>query len=463
MSKLFLLLEKLERKEWTRLEKFVRSPYFNQRQDVVKLLVFIRACFFDYGITPSKEKMFDEVYPGEAFCDQKIRTIMSQLHRLCLFFLTIESFREEQIEQKITLAKVLRKKRLDKHYKKNLKEGIKKLANIGLQNADFYQYQYSLQEEEYRYLAAQKRLGEFNLQSIADNLDISYLAQKLRQACLILSHQAVYKKEYALGLINPLLPHLEDSKYLEIPAVSLYYYAYKMLTKPDQIQFFDQLKTNIFQYSGQFPRDEVRDLYLLAINYCIKQYNRGNPALLKDEFELYQDGLKKEVFIQEGIMSRFTYLNITTIALALKSYDWLASFIDTYRSRLEKQGQEAIYSLCKARLQYQLKEYDASLKLLQKANFKDFYLNLSVRTLMLKIYYELEEFDVLWSHLDAMKVFIRRKEFMGYTKENYLNTIRFMQRILELPPGDREQRKRLADQIKEAKSVAEKAWLLGLL
>ena len=66
-----------------------------------------------------------------------------------------------------------------------------------------------------------------------------------------------------------------------------------------------------------------------------------------------------------------------------------------------------------------------ALKLLQKAEFGDLLLNLAARSLQLKIYYELQELDLLDSHLQAFRTFLRRKKELGYHRDNYLNTVRF--------------------------------------
>jgi hypothetical protein len=79
---------------------------------------------------------------------------------------------------------------------------------------------------------------------------------------------------------------------------------------------------------------------------------------------------------------------------------------------------------------------------------------------MLKIYYEIQAFDLLYSHLEALKTFIHRKKMMAYHRTNYLNIIRFTKALLELPPGDRQVRKQLKEKIAETSAVAEKQWLL---
>ena len=96
----------------------------------------------------------------------------------------------------------------------------------------------------------------------------------------------------------------------------------------------------------------------------------------------------------------------------------------------------------------------------QKAEYKDLMLSLAAKMLQLKIFFELQEFDLLESHLQAIRAFIRRKKVMGYHRENYLNTVHFTQKLLESNAFDKPARAALRREIEETKAVAEKEWLL---
>jgi hypothetical protein len=48
------------------------------------------------------------------------------------------------------------------------------------------------------------------------------------------------------------------------------------------------------QYGNLFPADELRDLFILALNFCIRQYNAGSSDYLAEQFELYKEGFSKD-------------------------------------------------------------------------------------------------------------------------------------------------------------------------
>jgi hypothetical protein len=86
---------------------------------------------------------------------------------------------------------------------------------------------------------------------------------------------------------------------------------------------------------------------------------------------------------------------------------------------------------------------------------------LDAKVLLTKVYFHLDEFDVLESHVNSFKVFLRRKDILAYHREIYQNFIRFTQKIIHLPPFDKLAKEKLRLEIESTKKVLEKQWLLS--
>ena len=261
-------------------------------------------------------------------------------------------------------------------------------------------------------------------------------------------------------MLDQIIEYIEVQDLLRIPAISIYYYCYHAFIRPENTAFFERLKTALFEYPDLFPKEEIRGLFLLTINYCIRQLNEGNKHFQKEILDLYKEGLRKKYLLIDGVLSRYTYQNITTMGIIQKDYDWVAQFNLDYKDLLEKQFREPSYSFNTARLAYARKNYAAVLDLLQKSDYTDVLLNLGAKTIALKTYFELKEFDLLDSHMDAMKNYIRRKKIISYHRENYLNLIKFVKLLLEAQTYSHLERDQLKKDIRSVKSVAERDWLL---
>lgn len=368
---------------------------------------------------------------------------------------------KDDIKVKLKLTEAYRLQNVPKAFERSLTDVKAAQVQQPYRHAEFFYANYQIQLEAYKYTAARKRISDLNLQAVSDDLDCAYLALKLRQTCFSLSHQAVYKARYEFGLLDEVLAYIQQKSLLHISAIAIYYHCYFAMTQPEQRTHFQAFKNLLFTENEKFPLAEMRDVYLLAINICTKHYNEGDQTYLNDLFELYKAGLEQEYLLSNGLLSHFTYRNIVTFGLILRDYNWVESFIHQYKNTLDLVHRESVFSFCLARLEYSRRNYDKALQLLQKSDYEDLLLNLSAKTVLLKIFYELNEFDLLDAHLHAMTTFLNRKKIIGYQKENYQNLLRFTRKLLEF--YDASAKAALRENIVQVKALAEREWLLEQL
>ena len=138
-------------------------------------------------------------------------------------------------------------------------------------------------------------------------------------------------------------------------------------------------------------------------------------------------------------------------------------FLEAYRSKLEPVFRDTNYYFNLARCLYEKGDHGAALESLTRMEYDDILQNLSAKTLQIKIYYDLQVWQTLDSLLDSVRIYIRRKKVLGYHKENFSNILRFMQRLMALPRGDRESRQILRHEIESCKVLSEKSWFIGKL
>ena len=122
----------------------------------------------------------------------------------------------------------------------------------------------------------------------------------------MLSQKSVSDATYQFGLLEAALAHAERTDALEIPAIAIYYHCYRALDATQQNNVhFQQFRLLLTQCGDLFPPEELRDLYILAINFCIRQYNAGNQAYLAEQLELYKEG-----FCQKILPLRWLYFSL---------------------------------------------------------------------------------------------------------------------------------------------------------
>ena len=463
-SLLLEALDTLDKSERRAFARFVQSPFFNQREDVVRLYDYLSECLWEHRVVPDKEQAFACLFGEAEYDDHRMRVLMSFLLKLLERYFHYEAQTENEAENGLALARAYRRRRLPRHFGRCLRAARAAGEKSARRNAGYLSWRYRLQVEEYQFEASRKRTGDFNLPAIARSLDAYFLSAKLRQACLALSHQAVYRASYPLGLLDELIAFLDGNELLGLPAVAIYYHCYRALSEQESggghFQRFRQL---LFRQGNLFPPDEQRDLFLLGINFCTKRYNEGDDSHLRSQLELYERGLEQELFVQDGQLSRFTYRNIATLGLILKEYGWVEQFLYQYKEKLPKEHREGMFSFCLARLEYSRRHYGKALQLLQQASFREPLLHLSAKAITIKIFYELGETGPLEAQMEALRAFLRRKKAVAYHRENYANMLKYLRRLAEIPAGDRKAREDLKRDILAEGALAERAWLLEQL
>ena len=448
LNGIFQALDEAERRE---LNKFLRSPWFNHRADVLALYGFLLSMPDDL----SKQKAWESTYPGQPFDDANMRHCMSFLFQLIERFLVEKTTPLSAVEQKIHLAKTYRERGMERHFKHAMQAARRMLDRLP-ENQQYYHSRHLFELEKYEYGKSFKRAADYDLHALGQAYDVQFMANKLKQSCLQLSHQAVIRVDYDAGLLPSVLAFLESSEYLDIPAIAIYFYTYRALTEGSE-KDFQKLKKQLLSHQHQFPPAEMADVLLLAINFCIKKLNTGQEKYVREAFELYRMGLENGLLLQ-GHLSRFAYKNTVALGLRLGEFEWIEKFIPEYSPHLNLRYRKSYFTYNLARLAYFRKDFSQAMKLLVKVGSADLLLNIDARILLLKMYFELDEHDVLDAQLSSFRVFLNRKKVMGYHRDNYLTIIDLIKKLLYLNPNDRPAARQLLEEV-NASNVTEKEWL----
>ena len=452
---LLYLIRSLSLQEVREMRKFLASPFFNTRTDLPLL--------FEYLIKstdPQKEAAYQRLFPGTNLDAQKLRLSMSYLHKLLEQYLSIKEFEKDAFSTRLHLITAYRRRGLQAPFERTCRKLTKQLEEQPLRHAHFHYVQYRLHWAQTQVSTSDNPTESTPLRATSEALDIYYLSSRLRLICLTAAQQGVYQAEWQTGMEAEILALADREEWRHHPAIAIYLHCYRMLKHSDSESHFQSLKPLLIEASEQFSIEEIRGLYLLAINYCIRQLNDGDKHYFTEVFDLYKSGLTNGSLLENGILSRFTYHNIVAAGLHTGELDWVDHFIHQYKNSLERKYRESSFSFNLARLEYSRKRFDAVLELLQKANYRDPLLNLAAKTLLLKTFFELDEYDLLQSSLDAMRNYIRRKRVIGYHRTNYRNIVRYTEKLLKLNPNDRKALYDLKTKIEAEPVLTERDWLL---
>lgn len=454
-SKLWKLIRILDKKDIRELRKVVNSPYFNQRSDVAMLFETLIEHIKNPDKSISKEAVFEYIYPKTVYNAAQIHLISSLLYKNVEQYLILKEREQKVVEDRINLATAYRKLNLDDFFIRTIEEAKALHEAQKLRNAEYFETKYDLLIEELEYALKSRKIDENLLIDLSQNLDKSFLSRALRLELALLSHKAVANKSYNSGILKSMnVKHTYQDA-----AISLYETGYDAVITEDE-NTFNEFKLHIKEESHLFPVEEQKDLFLIAINFCIKKFNAGNEKYMQICLDLYKDGLNKNIFIENGKMSMFTYINIVLAGCMVKDWDWVEHFVHDHIALIEKNLQQGLYNFSMGRINYERKKFDSALKFLSLTDSKDILINLSAKALQSRIFYELAEYQVLQSHLNAFNIFIKRHSELGYHKISYLNFIKSLNQLLNLSFKNNKEVDKLELSVKEEQYIYEKKWLL---
>ena len=471
-SKLILLLSSLNKKEMTRFFEFSCSPYHNKHADVMAFCSYSNKIYPHFTEKKCNRKLlFKQIFGCQAFDQAKLNLVFTYASKLFELFMVYEELKNKPQTQWLLLLEKYRNKRYYVQFEKRLNLAQKELEKQSIQNSQFYQFQFQLAKEADEFYTLQsKHQKDQSLQSKQDSLDIFFISEKLKDACEAFMRNKLLKVEYDLKFINAVVATIQQQikKYSEIPSVIIYFQIYKMLTE-NKSEYYYELIPILNKYIHYFTMVEKKSIYDYAQNFCINKINLGESEFLLEVFNLYQKQMENDLLLEDGYLLEWHYKNIVSTGLRLKKYDWTKKFLEDQKKQLNPASLQNAYRYNLAAYSYEIGDYSRVLELLVKLDFTDVRYNLGAKSILVRTYFDLSEYEALSSHCHAFKVFLNRHKLLSdYRKKGFGNLIKFADKIAktksEKPYSNdlvyEKQISKIKKDLEETDPVFNKAWLL---
>ncbi len=461
-SKLFKVLTKLSIYQRNRLQKFLRSPYFNKRKELCAIFEYINEQIKQDKTSINKTDVWEYTFNNQDFNDAKFRKYCNNIIRLIQDFLALEQYQQNPLQQANNLLGAIHKNNLRVLSATSLKTA-RRLSERSLHRSSKYYYEQYVLEGHFYYLTQYEvqRRKKSNIQEIIKNLDYFYLAAKLRNHCNLLIRQHYTAYEYETLFIDEIIQHIEDVGYEDVPAISIYYNVYKLITTNKNRAYFEKIKQQINQSIELFSDSESKDLYYFLLNFCVNKVNTGNQKYYQDLFDIYESGIDKEILLVDGTLTEWDFKNVVVVALRLQKYSWVENFIHTKAALLDPNIRDNAVRFNQARLHFYRKDFDKVIWLLREVEFSDMSYNLSSKAMLLATYYETDEIEALLSFMKSFKTFLIRskKKLPQHKIDIYLNEIKYIKRLLSIKPGNQDEIKKFEEDLAKEKNIADIRWL----
>jgi hypothetical protein len=462
---LLQIFKALESGEYPAARRFLESPFFNRRADV--LVLFDR--LVEAGKQASldrltKRELFTLLFPDRPYNALLLNHVFAYLTERLEQYLALVEMQRDGLTESLYRVRAFRRRGLGQLFERDVRQLEQAHAASPQRHAGWHLFQYQLQDELFSRHAVDRRGAPANLQTAVDALGDFFLLESLRWACTAYALQSVVgATTYRLPLEAAVRAAVVQVAAEEQPALALLAACLHALQDPDDDAAFRQVKALLGAHPRLFPPGESRDIYIAAINFCIRRQNRGERAYAREAFELYRAALAAGLLLENGVLPPSTYSNIHLLSQVNAERDWARQFLEDYRERLPAAARDNIYRYNLAIFHYRAGEHGRVLELLRQVEFSEVFIELDVRRMLLKSYYELGEWAALASLLDSFRTYLRRQKTLGYHRDSYLNLVKFVPKVLRALSRPPAARRRLASEIQGEKALAEREWLLEKL
>ena len=453
-SKLFKLIELLSPSEIERLRQNIESTILNGKKSHLQLLENIIE-----NQTITKNILYSKVFPHQPYNDLKLRILMSETTRIVSLYLGILQMEKES--NYISNA-ILQKAILQNNTKIYQSESIyfqQIIENEVVRDATFYDKKFEIGYNNYLFWENKNRTSDFKFKDIIQDFDLAFLIKKLKLACEAKSHSNLVGQHYDDKLLEKVIDYInEHPDSLEIPTLSVYYAAYHLLQDHNNLDWYNKTKFLVEKHFNTISSKDLKSIYQLLINFSLKKINLSQLQFCEEAIFFYQKGIENGFLLTNNKISRFTYRNIVNICLKWGKTELAIASCENYKDLLLEEDRESSFEFAMAMIDYQNDKLLIAQTRLQKVDFKDYLFNLAAKTLLMKIFYENKEMDLLEFHLDAMSMYLLRKKVIGYHKVNYQNIIKCCRLMIKVRYGNQEAKNKLLEKFKTMSPMNEFVW-----
>ena len=473
-SRLVKLLKTFTDEELNSFVKFIESPFLKPKRDITGFFKYIKENLHeDKSNNLEKKLVFKKLVPGKKYDEKKMVNYMFDLTKAAEDFLTYTTLKEDELEFQINLSKSYLNKHLPtdsmrviKALKKNLVPGfsIKKDYISKFRRTTQLQNAYYTEVNDFDSL----------IESKADYFNASVI-HFIMDYIEILGNKEPVKSNYERDIDNLILKSIEEcfniDKFLETiknensqrPYISIFYYILKLLKEPKNVHYY-KLKELFYKNLSKkspFDREEKYTIFNYLINYCTQQHTL---EFMKESFDVYEIMLRHNAYSESenDYMQTNTYRNIVKTCISLKETKWLEQFIKKYTDKLGPEHRKELKNLSSAHLLFIRKEFEKSLEMINEIDLNFDLSKTDIKTLQLKLYYELNHIESAFHLVVAYRTFLSRTENIAKEhKRKFKNFINYYLKLLKIKSRtSREDPCFVKSEIEKENNIVNKQWLL---
>jgi len=485
-SSLLEIIRTFTKQELIKFEDFVRSPYFNKKENVVKLFLEIKKYAPDFSNDNlEKEKVWIKIFSGKEYNYGIMKNLIHELTKLSESFITIEYSNSDKLNSNINLLKTLLERKVTKVFTSKI-EMIEKiydnrdLKNVSYNIDDYYDFLnkiYSLKSIYNRYYNIGSSVSYESTCHSMDYLVYSAIISFYKIFNNYLGHNQ--KKNLDRGnaakiflsglnenLILPLLKDVKVKSERDFRILKCFHEMNIASSADSDINSYFDFKKSLYDCLDMFPKQDLKNL-LICLSNILRSFGQGRSGLgikyNKEILDILDLMIANDIFLEpNGLLDGNGYLIYIGSAFSLKDYESIEIFVKKFGNNIPEDRRENDKNYSRALICYGKKEYNRSLEHLSKINPDFFKMKHLVKDFQMMNYYELNDYISFSYVADSYRHFLsKNKSVTSLNKsvsEDLCNNINKLFKLRE--SFDKFEMEKFRKEIIETEPMIHKYWIL---
>lgn len=445
------ILRVLDKEELKRFESFLSSPYFNTRNNVIKLFEIVKkyAPEFDHKLL-DKEELWKKLFPDKKYNYGIIKNIIYDITKLAERFLEVEVLNSDEMQR----MKNLLSKLSDKHLEAIFLNKYNSFEKNFLKSSKFYYgyFEDYTELKKYRFVVEtfnpkirsklfSTGIAELMIFDFMSKFSINFNNVYVEES----EHNEVPDNEFIRLFSKAVFTNKELDKFLETYSAGqdknyktaiIFFRLMKCYLNPQSIDIYFEFKNALFENDRYISESAMRGLYASlgsALDNC-KDVSNINKN--RELYDIIYHMAEKNIFTSEdGKVIPSLYILAVKTSGYLKEYHFIERLIKDFLPLTDKKFRDNFYQFSLAYLYYSKNEYDKSLECSNKISIDSFQMKFFLRNLQIILSYEKNDYNMFLYLNDSYRHFLSKNKSVSesYKKSNmkFLNYTNSLFKIRE--------------------------------
>jgi hypothetical protein len=440
------IMRALNKEELKRFEAFLNSPYFNTRNNVIKLFGLIKNHSPEFeNKMLDKEELWKKLFPGKEYNYGIIKNIIYDITKLAERFLETEGLNTDETQRMKYLLEKLGEKRLESIFFSKYNAYEKNNFQSSKYYYSYYEDYLKLKELRFTAEAYNPKLhSKLFSHETAELLIFEFMSKFSNNYNSVYIEETEYNEkpdnEFIKFFSKTVFADSGLEKYIETlsekhgrkykPAL-IFFRLMKCYQNPHSFEIYFEFKKTLFDNDRYIAESALRGLYASlgsALDNCqdVAGINKN-----RELFDIISHLVEKKIFTSEdGKVVPTLYLLAVKTSGYLKEPAFIESLMKDFLPATEPELKSNFGIFSQAYLNYAKGEYEQALDYSNKISIETFQMKYYLRNLQIIISYEKDDFEMFKYMCDSYKHFLSKNKSVSHSYResnmkflNYTNTL----------------------------------------